>query len=111
VRLLIDENLAEALVRALAATFPDSLHIRILGHGGASDASVWELAKSHACTLLTRDEDFLQLSILRGAPPKVILLRIGNCSTTEVVSLLHARLELVTTFIEDADATVLALGW
>lgn len=110
-RLLIDENLAESLVRALATTFPDSLHVRSLGYGGAADTTIWQLALSSACTLLTRDEDFLQLSILNGAPPKVILLRTGNCSTAEVVSLLQARLAVIIGFLDDEDATILALGW
>jgi predicted nuclease of predicted toxin-antitoxin system len=87
-RLLIDENLSEALTVSLHDLFPDSLHIRTLGSGGASDLTVWELARQHDCILLTRDEDFLRLSILRGAPPKVILIRLGNCPTQDVVHLL-----------------------
>ncbi|MBS0169692.1 MAG: DUF5615 family PIN-like protein [Nitrospira sp.] len=30
--------------------------------------------------LVTRDEDFLRMSLLRGAPPKVIWITLGNCS-------------------------------
>jgi predicted nuclease of predicted toxin-antitoxin system len=69
-----------------------------------------QLALSSGCTLLTRDEDFLQLSILNGAPPKVILLRTGNCSTAEVVSLLQTRLAVITRFLDDEDATIRAHG-
>jgi len=109
-RLLIDENLSEAIVLQLASSFPGSLHVRQLGFGGATDQQVWQLAQQHQCVLLTRDEDFLRLSMFRGAPPKVILLRIGNCSNEEVVRLLLDRFAIITEFEASADATVLELA-
>lgn len=39
-RLLVDENLSEALVVMLAPLFPNSLHVRLLGLGGAGDRTV-----------------------------------------------------------------------
>ncbi|MEO7995557.1 MAG: DUF5615 family PIN-like protein, partial [bacterium] len=48
-RLLLDENLSEALLRPLADLFPGSLHVRALGAAGASDADVWDLARTHGC--------------------------------------------------------------
>jgi len=109
-RLLIDENLSEALTVSLHDLFPDSLHIRTLGSGGASDLTVWELARQHDCILLTRDEDFLRLSILRGAPPKVILIRLGNCPTQDVVHLLMDRFQTIQQFAIHPESTILALG-
>jgi predicted nuclease of predicted toxin-antitoxin system len=52
--------------------FPESLHVRLLGKGGASDPVVWQLAVEHSCVLVTKDEDFHRLSVLHGAPPKVV---------------------------------------
>ena len=109
-RLLIDENLSEALVRALSPQFPDSLHVRLLNRGGASDREVWVLARETGSVLLTRDEDFLQFSVVHGWPPKVILLRIGNCSTRSVVARFLARAEIVRDFLEHPEAGLLALG-
>jgi predicted nuclease of predicted toxin-antitoxin system len=74
VRLLFDEQLSEELVLILSDLFPDSLHIRLLGAGGAGDPIVWKLARDHGCVLVTKDEDFHRMSVLRGAPPKVIWL-------------------------------------
>jgi predicted nuclease of predicted toxin-antitoxin system len=56
------------------------------------------------------DEDFHRLSVLRGAPPKVIWLRLGNASTEDVARLLHARREDVLRFATQEEATFLALG-
>jgi predicted nuclease of predicted toxin-antitoxin system len=58
-RLLFDEQLSEDLCEALAGIFPDALHVRLLGHGGASDAAIWELARAHDCL---RETTVLELS-------------------------------------------------
>jgi hypothetical protein len=71
VRLLFDEQLSEELVSLLAFLFPDSLHVRLLEAGGVADPVIWQLARDHGCLLVTKDEDFHRLSVLRGAPPKV----------------------------------------
>jgi len=45
------------------------------------DETVWEYARQNGFDLVTKDSDFSELSVLRGSPPKVIWLRIGNCTT------------------------------
>jgi predicted nuclease of predicted toxin-antitoxin system len=111
VRLLLDENLSESVLPAIAGLYPESLHVRVLGAGGASDGVVWALAKEHGCVLVTRDEDFLRLSIVRGAPPKVVWLAVGNCSNQEIVSLLRKRHPEILDFTRHAHATFLTLGF
>jgi predicted nuclease of predicted toxin-antitoxin system len=110
VRLLFDEQLSEALVVAVADLFPDSLHVRILGKGGAADHDVWGLAREHECVLVTKDEDFHRLSVLRGAPPKVVWLRVGNCSTKDMADLLRHHADDLSRFEAQHEATFLELG-
>jgi predicted nuclease of predicted toxin-antitoxin system len=109
VRLLFDENLSEVLVSALADLCPGSLHVRALGFGGASDGEVWALAAREGCILVTRDEDFLQLSVVRGAPPKVVWIGLGNCSNDALVALLRSRHADIERFAAHEEATFLAL--
>jgi predicted nuclease of predicted toxin-antitoxin system len=80
-KLLADENLPPRLVRDLADLFPDSAHISSAGLSAAADTVIWEFAKANGFAFLTKDKDFANLSIVRGTPPKVILLQKGNCST------------------------------
>ena len=56
-QLLFDEQLSEELRALLEDIFPGSLHIRELGAGGATDATVWRLAQERDCLLVTKDED------------------------------------------------------
>lgn len=109
-RLLFDEQLSEALVAKLAGAFPDALHVRLLERGGASDADVWDLARDCGCTLVTKDADFHRLSLLRGAPPKVVWLRVGNASTADVARLIEKHADDIRAFEAQSDATVLELG-
>jgi len=55
--------MSEALCLLLRDAFPDSVHIRQIGAGGAPDSTVWQLAKDRGCLLVTKDEDFHRLSI------------------------------------------------
>ena len=109
-RLLFDEQLAEDLCDLLHDAFPDSLHIRRLGAGGASDERVWQLAIEHGCVLVTKDGDLHRFSVMRGAPPKVIWIRIGNCSTAEIVALLLDLPTQIAGFVGQNEATFLELG-
>lgn len=110
VRLLIDENLSEQLVRELAQQFPDSLHVRLLGLAGASDIRLWSMAATEGCVLVTKDEDFVKLSVLRGPPPKVLWLNVGNAATSVVASLLLQHADAIEAFVAHPELGALALG-
>lgn len=94
-KLLFDQNLSPKLVKFLGDVFPNSNHVFPLGLGEADDTDVWEYAKINDFTLVTKDADFGDLSILRGFPPKVIWIRRGNCQTSEIESLLRANSEAI----------------
>jgi len=60
--------------------------------------------------LVTKDEDFHRLSVFRGFPPKVVWIRLGNCSTGEVAALLAQHRATIAAFLAHEDAGFLALG-
>lgn len=99
--------------RSSATSWPTSSRtpftLRLLGHGGAEDATVWDLARTHDCLIVSKDEDFNRLAILRGAPPKFVWVRRGNCATSEIAALLRQRREEIVRFDEQDEATVLEL--
>ena len=77
---------------------------------GASDLVVWEFARKHGYPVVTKDEDFHRLSVLRGAPPKVVWIRLGNCRTLDIADLLRGHHESVRRFAEQDEASFLILG-
>ena len=88
-KLLIDQNLSYRLVKQLQTLFPGTEQVRRLGLTDRRDSLIWEYAQREGFVILTQDEDFLDLSLLRGSPPKVLLLRTGNLPSTQVVGLLQ----------------------
>jgi predicted nuclease of predicted toxin-antitoxin system len=71
-RLLIDENLSPRLDPSLSGRFPGSVHVRDVDLKGVDDLRIWSFAGEHGYAILSKDDDFSSLSLLRGAPPKVI---------------------------------------
>ena len=103
-KLLFDQNLASRLVRELEDLFPGSMHVAQLGLQESPDAAVWEHARRDGYTIISKDDDFQQLSAVRGHPPKFILIRTGNCSTNRILELLRSRHQDLQEFSDD-DAT------
>ena len=108
-KLLVDENLPQRLVQDLADLFPDSAHVSSAGLGGTPDAAIWQHAKTHGFTFLTKDKDFVNLSIVWGAPPKVIVLQTGNCSTGDVIRIIRNNAIRLSEFESDATRSLLIL--
>jgi predicted nuclease of predicted toxin-antitoxin system len=109
VRVLFDEQLSESLVTQLEDLSPDAVHVRLLGLSGAADGAIWQRAIDLGCVLVTKDEDFHRLSVLRGSPPKVVWIRRGNCSTREIATLLRERWPRIQDFVQDPVADLLEL--
>ena len=108
-KLLADENLPPRLAQELADLFPNSTHVGSVGLSGARDTAIFSYAKAHGFTFLTKDKDFANLSIVLGAPPKVILLQTGNCSTAEVIQIVRNNAIRLSDFEGDAGRSLLVL--
>jgi len=109
VRLLFDENLSPRLVEKLAADYPGSLHVRSVELRGKEDAVIWEYAGQNNFFLVSKDNDFRQLSFLKGPPPKVVWLSVGNAGTEAIARLLRDKLSNMEAFAADPDAGLLPI--
>jgi predicted nuclease of predicted toxin-antitoxin system len=109
-KLLFDQNLSHRLVGQLAVEFPGSAHVRDVGLAAAPGPDVWAYAAANGFVIVSKDTDFQQRALLYGHPPKVIWVRLGNCSTAIVAALLRSRLADIRAFEADLDASFLALA-
>lgn len=100
-KLLIDNNLSHRLSSQLQTNFPGSDHIRNVLTVVADDDSIWTYAKANKYVILTKDNDFNELALLRGCPPKIIQLLCGNVSTSHVFNLLNEHTDAIINFIKD----------
>jgi predicted nuclease of predicted toxin-antitoxin system len=61
--------LSSRLVSALADQFPNSSHVNLIGLAGATDLEIWAYARDHEFSVVSKDDDFRSLSLVKGAPP------------------------------------------
>jgi predicted nuclease of predicted toxin-antitoxin system len=109
-KLLFDQNLSDRLVAALAVLYPDSQHVRTLGMSAADDDEIWRYARDSLLMIVSKDSDFYHRSMLLGHPPKVVWIRLGNCTTAQIIGLLQARQADIFAFYEDDAASFLVLS-
>jgi len=103
---VFDHNLSHKLVAHLADLFPESTQTRLLNLGRANDPQLWLIAKTRGFILVSKDRDVAELAILRGAPPKVIWLRMGNCRTAVIERVLRANFKAIKEFVNDPERVV-----
>lgn len=75
-KLLFDQNLSYRLCEALKDISPKGSHVRLLGMNRASNIEIWEYARKHNFVVITQDVDFYAISLLKGAPPQILWLRL-----------------------------------
>lgn len=99
--LLFDQNLSPRLPTLLADIYAESIHVREVGLRDADDSALWQYAKAQGYAIVSKDSDFQQRSLLHGAPPKFIWVRVGNCTTKRIESLLRRYSAAIHTFDMD----------
>jgi predicted nuclease of predicted toxin-antitoxin system len=108
-KLLFDQNLSPRLVIKLEEHYPASSHVVTHALDHASDETVWAFARKHDYTLVTKDSDFHELSLLYGAPPKVVWIRRGNCTNLQIEEILRKHASDIQTLIESSETDFLIL--
>lgn len=107
-KLLLDQNISFKLLSMLSDILAGSAHVRELGMADADDGRIWNQALAGGYTIASKDGDFHQPSLLRGAPPKVIWLRVGNAPTDQIAKLMRTHQTAMEDFIA-GDGALLVL--
>lgn len=108
-KLLLDQNLSPRLISRLASLYPGISHVSLAGLERASDSEVWDYARANDFAIVTNDSDFNDMGLLRGVPPKVIWLRLGNCATDVIEQTLRRAHAQISAFEQDDSTSVLEL--
>ncbi|MBX3298643.1 MAG: DUF5615 family PIN-like protein [Acidobacteria bacterium] len=108
--LLLDANISWRLAVRLEQHFDSCVHVdQTELISPASDSDIWHHALKHKLVIVTNDEDFLNFSNLHGFPPKVVLLRTGNQSSSFIESILVAHMDDVRSLVDSDEYGVLEL--
>ena len=103
-KFLVDAHLPYGLVRALRNAGHDARHTRELPQGNAtSDATICRVATEEGCVVVSKDRDFYDSLLLRGEPPKLLLIRVGNMRKADLTELFTQRLSQLIVLLEQND--------
>jgi predicted nuclease of predicted toxin-antitoxin system len=75
----------------------------------SDDSAVWDFAAENNLVIVTKDVDFSERSLILGFPPKIIWIRRGNCSTTDIENILRSNLESINQLVNNPKIGVLIL--
>lgn len=104
-KLLFDQNISFRVLRLL----PDSKHVRQVGLNDRNDMEIWQFAKHNDFTIVTFDADFFDISVLKGFPPKIVWLRTGNMTTTEIAECMLFNYSNIVSFIDNPNQNCLEI--
>ncbi len=102
-KLLFDQNISFRIIQKLQSDFPNSSQVRELNLEDTSDIDIWSYAKENGFTIVTFDTDFADIANIKGCPPKIIWLRTGNLTTSNIVKILRKHQIVLREFIQGAD--------
>ena len=70
---------------------------------------IWRYAVEHGLVIVSKDADFHERALQVGAPPKVISLRLGNCTVDAVEQLLRRHEDDILAFGSDEESVLVLL--
>ena len=109
-KLLFDQNISFRIINKVEDSFPGSEQTRRLNLDKSSDLDIWNYAKRFEYCIVTFDSDFIDISVLKGFPPKIIWLRSGNTSTENIAGILIANQNYIKEFLNTAEVAFLELS-
>ena len=108
-KLLLDENISFRVLRSIIPVFPGSIHVSKEGSNVKEDQEIFDFAKGNEFTILTFDEDFYDLQLLKGHPPKIIWLRFGNSNNLKIVNKLIENQPTIVSFLSNPEVGILEI--
>ncbi|MEE8056989.1 MAG: DUF5615 family PIN-like protein, partial [Pseudomonadales bacterium] len=103
-----DNNLSHRLASKFSKLVEECQHVRNVGLESSEDMKVWQFAKDNGYVIVTKDEDFSFISHVRGYPPKVVWLKVGNCSTTEIEKIIGNNINEISVAL-DSDVGIIEI--
>jgi predicted nuclease of predicted toxin-antitoxin system len=92
-KFIVDAQLPRLLARELAASGHDAVHtLDFPAANRTQDQEITALAVRENRIVITKDNDFVTSFLLRGVPPKLLLISTGNISNDRLSKLLASNL-------------------
>ena len=87
-----------SMIRRLADLWSGAKHVVTEWGERVPDERVWAEAKAGGLTIITKDSDFSDAARFPGPPPRVVRLKLGNSTPTELEAYLRAHAAEIEAF-------------
>jgi len=110
VKLLLDQNISFRVGKILRQQNLSIYHISDENLINKLDIEIFSYAKQNQyAAIVTKDDDFDAIVTLKGFPPKIIHLKIGNISNQETATIILIHLEKIIAFINNNEEAILEI--
>lgn len=94
-RFLVDARLPPALARYFASLGEEAIHVLDVGLLAAKDGEIWDFALANAWIIVTKDDDFQLRASVSNPSPRIIWVRVGNCSKQRLLEIFTKHWSLI----------------
>ena len=108
-KLLLDQNISRRILKELESHYPGSTQVALIDLEEADDAAIFQYAQKHNYAIVTKDGDFLELSLIHPDPPRIVWLKCGNQNNHHILSLLVKNHSTIQALDSDPDITCLEI--
>lgn len=108
-KLLFDNNLSHKLVARLDDIFSDSTHVMFENMDESEDEAIWQFAKENGFTIISKDADYNDMSLVFGFPPKIIWVRVGNCKLSDMERIIRSHSIAINDFFHNQALAILEI--
>ena len=106
-KFLVDTQLPPMLATYLQWKGFDSIHTTHFPNGHLlQDTEIRRIAITENRIIVTKDSDFPDSFFLKGPPPRVIYLRLGNTRNRELTAFLEMRWAIIEPLLTDGSGMV-----
>ncbi|GHV30024.1 hypothetical protein FACS1894177_01910 [Bacteroidia bacterium] len=101
-RFIVDTQLPPSLAEFFKRRGFDAIHVVDYPQGALTpDKEIIAIATEENRIIITKDSDFRDYYFLKGYPPAVLLLQLGNLKNSELFALLNNHLIQIIALFED----------
>lgn len=111
-KFIIDTQLPPVLADYLKFKGFDAIHTTFFPEGHLlQDKQIIEIAIRESRVIITKDNDFMDYFLLKGSPPKILLLALGNIKNKDLLHVFGQRLDILLNLIQqDTSFVILQAG-
>jgi predicted nuclease of predicted toxin-antitoxin system len=106
-RYIIDTQLPPRLAAFLRERHFDAVHTTDFPEGHLlQDAEIRAIARAENRIIITKDTDFFDYYMVKGSPPMVLLLKVGNIANADLLTLIASKLALIVSSFENGSTLI-----